>query len=314
MTRLALALLLLQACNSGMIKVIPRDELVLECRLSTSREIQCGDPVFANLMLVNASQSRSFRVVKPGDGSMVGWREPYVHYTADVDRGDGVWREVDGRTHARCGHFNSAWNLDVVDLGPGMRLPIIHHVDQPSHELSFAEPGRYRLRGHYAYRGDGDTKPAIRIPRIEGPMKRIAPFEVVSEPVEIHVTRSVKLRLAPLRTLKAGRTEKLSDVIGVVFLNGSSQPETICPRFEIEIEGAGAAPIEWDRPLLPYVVDVVNPGQSRALLGPQAPDPRDAPWTLPSAGMLRMRALGTRFVRRIERPIESDWVEIRVEP
>jgi hypothetical protein len=53
-------------------------------------DVPAGSDVWVEAQLINRSTRTSHRVVMPGEGSVVwGAREPYIYYTATLDRGDG---------------------------------------------------------------------------------------------------------------------------------------------------------------------------------------------------------------------------------
>ena len=174
------ALLLLSLDESN----IPLPPLVLELRLNAS-----ADPV-VELALVNRS-SKPLKVVKPGDGSNEGWREPHVYWTAETRAPGGVWSPLAPRRYARCGNYAPNWEKDVVDLAPGERLVLSGWVRSPGRVFDLKPGTRIRLVAHYDYRAAPPTKARGEeppsVPRTDGPMKGVLPFKLASKAVEFEV-------------------------------------------------------------------------------------------------------------------------------
>jgi hypothetical protein len=127
--------------------------------------------------LVNAGKV-VLRVVKPNDGSESGWREPEIYFEREVD---GKW--VRGAKPGRCGLYARDWQNDIVYLNPGEALALEGYLPV---DMSFglARPFKAKVRAVYVYRGGlgskgGDAKPE------PGPMGKMPPFTLFSEPVEI---------------------------------------------------------------------------------------------------------------------------------
>ena len=87
-------------------------ELAIEVRLP--KVVEVGESVQPEINLINRSE-RSYLVVKPGDGSGVGWREPHVYYSAEIDVGGGRWQPIPKKWIGRCGSMiligrRTSWN------------------------------------------------------------------------------------------------------------------------------------------------------------------------------------------------------------
>ncbi|MFT7622289.1 MAG: hypothetical protein ACI9WU_001457 [Myxococcota bacterium] len=102
----------------------PTTDLQIAAALKTPDTVEPGAQIKLEAHLVNHSRTITHRVVRPGDGSEVAWREPYVFYSAEADSGDGVWRPVAKRPGGRCGLYDHDWPKDVLDLKPGERMQI----------------------------------------------------------------------------------------------------------------------------------------------------------------------------------------------
>src|SRR6185436_6249645 len=93
-----------------------RNDLVLEARLQGPGTFEPGQPIPLDLSVRNRSAGRKHRVVKPGDGSEAGWREPHVFFTAEKERRPGEWKPLERFGLPRCGVFDRDWEKDVMDL------------------------------------------------------------------------------------------------------------------------------------------------------------------------------------------------------
>ena len=92
--------------------------------------------------------------------------------------------------------------------------------------LEFQEPGRVQLRAHYKY-----SLRADRSPDRFGMMLGVAPFELVSDPVEFEVRRSLDVQVKVKRAMKANVKQRLSELLEVVVLNRTASPQTLAgPR------------------------------------------------------------------------------------
>lgn len=149
------------------------------------RSIKVGERVRLRGQLSNRSGSQVL-VVKPGDGSESGWREPYIYYSAQRWR-DGRWEEVERQPIGRCGLFNSDWTKDVVALKPGQSLELGDWL--PDLESSFQlDPGKYRFYLHYQYSQGANKESKAGFPVPES-LEGVPAYEVVSnKPVELTVT------------------------------------------------------------------------------------------------------------------------------
>src|SRR5436309_11581542 len=93
-----------------------QDDLKLELELKGDPEIYPGSYPGFEVRLVNRSKWSTHPVVRPGDGSQEGRREPHVYFTATVDRGDGRPIPVPPENYGYCGLFKWAWVQDAIEL------------------------------------------------------------------------------------------------------------------------------------------------------------------------------------------------------
>ena len=166
------------------------DELELSLRGPAETVQVLGHALQLEAVLINRS-SRPIKVVKPGDGSESGWREPYLFYTAERRKGE-MWEQVPAQPIFRCGLFNTNWPNDVVVLKSGESLPL--NSGLVALQTVFAlSPGVYRFRLHYRYsQGKNDESRAGHA--IPDSLRGVKPFEVVSSPLELRFVESAEER------------------------------------------------------------------------------------------------------------------------
>lgn len=188
------------------------------------RVIEAGTQPYLAFKLVNTSKTRTHKVVKPGDGSTHGWRDPFVHVTGEHRTVEGKWLALDGHLQGRCGLFDSDWPKDVIELKPGAELV----MDWPGHRhYDLQHPGTIRLIGHYEYRATGGKKGDARPDAERGAMAGVPLFALHTEPVEFTVVRSFDLRAKAKKALKVGVETKLSEVLEATVTNGSAKRITV---------------------------------------------------------------------------------------
>src|SRR5476649_918905 len=69
-------------------------DLALQMVLKSPTSVKVGGEVHVDLVLRNRSLDHSHPVIAPGGGSELGWREPYVYFSAELDEGDGHAKPV----------------------------------------------------------------------------------------------------------------------------------------------------------------------------------------------------------------------------
>ena len=297
-------------------------DLCLEVKLDGPKVIAAGDRPWASVMLVNDSRTTGHPVVKPGDGSDVGWREPFVYWTATIDRGDGKPIPVPKKRYGRCGLFDANWPKDAVALRPGEKLPLdIHSL------LEFQQAGHVRLQAHYVYR-DKHAPPnrTILEPLQRGLMVGVPGFEIVSKPVEFDVVRPLGIRVKVRMPLKVHAQTRLSDLLEITLVNQSKAPIACSSptlhatgRLRLEIEGQfGGWPPHLTEQRSTYGIKrTLKPGESEPLLGPgDFANGVDGTWEYPVEDKVRLRAsysMSAGDGGMLIPLIWSDWVEVRVE-
>lgn len=209
-------------------EAIERD-LVLEATLTTPSTIQPGKPVRVKSRIVNRSKTETYKLVRPGDGSECGWREPHVFFSAETLSPRGRRLPVPKREIGRCGMFDATWQDDVIELKPGDSLDLHSWMPAAHYALDFQQAGPTEVRLHYQYRrgtaargGKTGKRPVDR-----GPMGAVPPFDLVSKPLRLNVVRVLEVRLEVTGTLKVGRSGRLSDVLRLSIRNKSNDPVAV---------------------------------------------------------------------------------------
>lgn len=289
----------------------PEKDLQIELKLHSPALIQPGTYLDVKARLVNRSTTTSHRIVKSNDGSEMAWREPYVFYTAEVQRADGSWEAVPKRHIGRCGLYAHDWTQDVMDLGPGKSVEI-GWMAQPQYALDLPMEGRVLLRVHYAYR---HAKRATRsgIDPLTSPMGSIAPFEVVSNAVEFQIHAPLAVDIAATGTrLKSGRPTTLSDILTVAVrgLDPSTAVGTMSLEFEIRGSSPGWRPRTTAREGKAGAF-VLKRGARRALVGSRAAAFQGM-WDYPKAETVTIRAILRRTVKGKRTTFRSPFVEVVV--
>ena len=288
--------------------------------------IEPGEKPWVRLHLANISRRFSYPIVRPGDGSEEGWREPHVYFTATLMRADGSIVDVPKRRYGRCGMFDGNWPRDAFLLKPGERLELENYVETL---LEFQEPGRVQLRSHYTYGARENSRTEIA-PNHIGLMKGVPPFELVSEPVEFEVRRMFDVRIKVKRPMKADVKHRLSEILDVEVMNRSSETQHLASasgypyatvQLELDAEFGGWRPSFFTSKTsqdLDYFSGtcrgVPSELQSQATVSLIDPDRLEGTWEYPKAQTVKLRAAfrpGIGDSRR--RRYYSPWVEITVE-
>lgn len=293
-------------------------DLRLQVELAGPKILPAGTPRSVSVTtLINTSKTATHHVVKPGDGSEVGWREPYVYWTATIDRGDGKPVPVPKEKYGRCGLFAWDWPKDAILLKPGEKLEL---NSWPM--LEFQQAGRVSLRAHYAYRRGKPGRSAVEKDQL-GLMAGVPNFEIVSDPVVFDVVRPLDVRVKVRQALKAHVKARLSDLLEITLVNQSSEP-IVCSsptlhadaRLHLEIEGefGGWRPKLSKQRSTDGIQRQLKPGEAVSLLGPdEFANGLDGAWVYPKEGKVRLRAGFMPTTWKGNARILSDWVEVRVE-
>jgi hypothetical protein len=277
---------------------IERD-LVLEAVVKSPASIQPGQAVEVSLVLRNQSREITYPVVKPGDGSEVGWREPYVYFTATVETAKGITVPVPQLGRGRCGLFAHDWPKDVILLKPGAEMPLNEWLIPASGALNFQEPGRIKLIAHYQYRAGLGKRPADPAAIAASAIAGVPAFAIVSKPVEFDVVRRLELQLKAKAPLRAKTRTKLSDFLDLRLVNSSGEqiaapipsydgPVLLTLPFMAKVASIGSEPKIEKRAAGDIEPVVLPPGQAISLLGPGA-NQVDGIWEYPQAETIKIR-------------------------
>ena len=304
--------------------------LVLKAKLTSPETVEPGEPIGVQITLKNQSVDQTFPVLKAGDGSELGWREPYVFFTATVDTGDGKPQDVPKASYGRCGLYDANWQKDVVQLKPGAELPLKDWLNAPSMMPEFQKPGRVRLYVHYRYRAEfagkgaasGKFKPPAKRPSL-GVMDGVPAFEIVSAPVEFQVVRPLDVVVKVKSILKVNQKTPLSEIFEVRLINRSKEPQQIQSptlhadaRLLLEIDGTmgGWRPTLESQASTYGIKHTLKPREQVALLGKgDFPNDLDGHWQYPVPDKVRLRAAYWRSTWKPSSIIKSDWVTVQVQ-
>ncbi len=291
----------------------PADDLRVEARLKTPTVIEPGQRVEVEALLINTSRTATHRVVKPNDGSEVGWREPEVFYTAETDSGDGIWRPVAKGAGGRCGLFAQDWPRDIIDLKPGESIKL-EWLSSPQWALDLPQSGKVRLRLHYAWQRQGKRRAGID-PETTA-MAGIAPYEIVSDAMEFLVQGQLRVDLiARGAFMRAGTPIELARALKISLKNTVNAPvEAGKLRLYFEVKG-------WSTGARPSVKRVAGRSAAKTLarggaielIGTARPV-FEGYWDYPKAETIKIRAAVHREVGRKSTTFKSDWVSVVVHP
>lgn len=125
-------------------------------------------------------------IVRPGDASDMGWRQPHIAWVVETLEGEVVSESA----HARCGNFNSLTLEDFVDLAPGESRDFFDWIGEPE----VWQAGRYRVAlrwefdpnarwAHGGFRGADHDQLSPRL-------RALPPLHLCSEFLEIDLAGS----------------------------------------------------------------------------------------------------------------------------
>lgn len=298
---------------------IERD-LHLDVTLLTTNTIEPGEYIGLAVALVNRSETTAYAVVKPGDGSEVGWREPHVFVTAERQIVDNTWEDVPPVPLLRCGLFDSDWQKDVVHLGPHESIEL---GASPNETLELQQAGRVRLRVHYRYKAgvlaegmDGERYIDL------GKMAGIPAFEIVSPPIELEIRRPLDITVTIKSPMKANSKNRLSDILDIQLENRSAFPIEVCSptlsadaRLELQIRGIfnGWPPTLRDQNTTYGIKIILMPGEKIAALGPgEFSNGLDGWWEYPVPDTVELRAIYHCGTWNPSPIVMSPWVSVPV--
>lgn len=251
-------------------KELIESDLKLVAIAPKERVIEAGTQPGIVMKLVNTSKTRTHKVVKSGDGSECGWRDPFVHVTGEHRTVEGKWLALSGNFGGRCGLFDHDWPKDVIELKPGAEL----ELDWAGHRYhDLQHPGTIRLIGHYEYRAVGGKAGGARPDAERGAMAGVPLFALHTEPVEFTVVRSFDLRAKAKKALKVGVETNLSEVLEATVTNASAKRITVGNVSQNGF-GLGASPmseglLQWPGKTTPVYgkTKQLEPGETVTVFG-----------------------------------------------
>jgi hypothetical protein len=220
----------------------------LEIKLSIvgPSEIRSSDPIELRAELKNRGLSERW-LVKPDDGSSMGWREPYVFYSVKFEAEPGVWVDAPKERFGRCGNYDVRWDEDLVALPPGGVMPIEREILPIGYNFDTQAAGRYRVTAYYKYTGGAEGRGLFSFGEaVEVPPELFGTptFEVASNPVEFTVTRPLDIEIHLKAPLVIGPATPLDSIIEATLVNRSGSDLPIPARSEahgvrVEVESGG---------------------------------------------------------------------------
>ncbi len=319
----------LVACLALLAPAQPKAEVPTKAQIETDlklvavppkeRVIEAGTQPYVELKLVNTSKTRTHKVVKPGDGSGCGWRDPWVHVTAEQRTVEGKWAAMEPLPNGRCAFFDSDWPKDVIDLKPGEELALTNWYRPDSYEFQF--PGKVRLIGHYEYRAAA-LRGLKQLPDAErGAMAGVPLFALASEPVEFEVIRPLDVRAKVKKALKVGVESKASEVIEITVTNSSNKRQAV-GNVSVNGYGVGITPYSEHVTTIAFAnvpvyssLKVLEPGETVTVFGGgDFASQADGPWKGLKAGTVRVRvSYGLPTDSSATHVVYAPDVEVRVE-
>lgn len=290
--------------------------LRLEARVE-SKTMAVGEPLLVAVTLVNGSKSKTHPVVRPGDGSEVGWREPHVFWTVTRVAADGKETPAEGGPIGRCGLFQPDWTKDVTRLAPGESLPL-EWMMPVSHVFDLQDEGLVRIVAHYAWRGgkEGKGLPGEEAPKDLGEMAGIAPYELKSNPVDVRIVRPLDVVAGKRADARVGRSARLSELLDLRVENRTGAPLRYVPahvRLDFFCHAPPAVPYPTVEPVAPTVAPaervVAAGGVARITPAETVGSTPDVTVTFAAPGVYRL-AVGVAL--HGASAVRSNWVEVTV--
>jgi hypothetical protein len=240
--------------------------------------------------MVNTSKTDSHWVVRTGDGSDMGWREPWVWLSAEADTGAG-FRPVERGEMGRCRMFDHDWPKDVVELKPGGRMELAW-LPSVSWALDLPNNGKVKVRLHYAWQRPGSRPSGITPESVDSPITDVAPFEIISEPLELAMKSPVAVSLKKLGDNRAGKNVSLKRLLALSI----SQGQGLVTDVRFQLRGGkhiGHRPkVRWDK-------------KTGTLSGA---------WDYPEADTLEIRALASFTEGAVSGQVTSKWMPFTILP
>ena len=234
--------------------------------------------------MFNTSKTDSHWVVRTGDGSEMSWREPSVWLTAEADTGTG-FQPVDRGEMGRCGMYDHDWPKDVVELKPGGKMEL-SWLPSVTWSLDLPNNGKVKVRLHYAWQRPGVRRSGIKPESVDSPIKNVAPYEIISAPLELTMKSPVAVSLKKLGDNRADKNLSLKRLLDVSITQG----QRLVTDVGFQLRGGkhiGHRPyVKWDK-------------KTGTISGA---------WDYPEAEKLEIRALVSFTEGAVSGQVTSDWI------
>jgi hypothetical protein len=214
------------------------------------------------------------------------------------------------------------WQEDITELQPGARLVLNEWIRDPAYMLEIQRPGAVRLYVHYRYEA-GKSDAVKRLPPASfGQLEGVAPFEIVSTPIDMEVVRPLDVVVSVKSALKTKTKTKLSDILEIHLVNRSEKLfEVKSPtlsadaRLVVEIRGKGWSPMITQQRTKYGIKQRLRPGERLTMLGEgEFSNGLDGFWETPWEAVVKVRAMYYVSTWKPGSPIiNSDWIDLTVE-
>ena len=309
-------------------------DVVLVAKLTSAAKMEAGNKPTFKLTVTNNSSKYAYPMVKPGDGSEVGWRSPHVYSTVEFLGADKTWQEVKPPILGRCGLYNSQWEDDIFDLKPKTSLEIKDWISAECASQQFVAAGKYRIVWRYVV-DNKLSKANLGSDSKEEPaeVKKIGNFQLASKPIEIEVTKPLNLKLAVSGKVTAGpmatngyQRFAFDNALTVTLKNESDLARALVKptqsgdarlHFEITKEGEKES-LSWPSIIGSDLEAAVStsekfelaPQESTVLLGDQARPNMSYFWETAESGKFKIRAVFHSSTWKNGPVLYSPWQEI----
>lgn len=143
------------------------------------------------LYITNQSSTKAYKIILPGDGSEMAWREPYIYFTAEQETGDNEWIPLEKNVLERCGLFDAEWQNDTALIEPKQKIKIYEMAYQNVlAAFNIKQSAMLSFTAHYDYQqGELPKKNTNQIPveyksildqKISESIKQIPSFKISS--------------------------------------------------------------------------------------------------------------------------------------
>lgn len=213
-------------------------------------EIDPWDRLPMRLSVENLSTTTAHPIVRPGDGSWAGRREPTMRVEwqrFDPDRSE--WVPLPGGGFMGCGVYDPEWRDEVAVLAPGESVDISLGMPAFHYGIRFSDHRRVRVRMYYKYDARSPEQgpnrgfrqpPAVDDPVMKAPhgaMGDTPAFELRSDWVEFAIHPPLTLTCRQIKPLpREGRIDPF-DFFEVTMVNSTERPFTVfAPRDRSDAE------------------------------------------------------------------------------